>query len=643
MRLRPYLGTGLAVLVFAGSWVYLVSGIDVGAGVDNPPFFIDEAHKLGEAYYWHLLFEQRDIHHPAWHEDFYGRTNPTVGKYVFGAALALAGEHVRDLQFQEDFERHWTSWDELRWKIPDRMLRITRYTSALYGSLVCMLLFVIGRRIGGVVPGLAASALLLATPFFRDQARLGLTDVILMFHMTLIVPVTMWAAAALIRQWRSDRSGHAVRRWSMMCVSTVLVPGLVIALAAGTKLNGALAGLVYAGGVTASAARCVASRPWWRRIGLALLVSGLASVVASVVFVGMNPYYYDHPVARAVQNLRVFDDWMLKQRVSPGGALFGVKQKVTAMCTFNLRNSTLPLPRYLGELGTWITVLGFAVGSVYLVARSLGARRAAGEPAPQPNDTRDSTIDAAIILCWLVVYAVAVTAWLPVSWHRYLMPPYPVVCVTTAIGFANLLRLVVPDLDAPRGWSAGFGRYGLVSMVIASAAVWLVLCFTTWIISPTLLTPRGVSKAAASGPLRAYEEGVRNRPDSPLLRHNLAAGFMQQGLYDRAAEQLGKALELMAPRSTDGLDVVVQRCAVLYDIARVRSAMGDRAGAMQAFRQHVAVVEKLRDGMITTDPKVRADFNRVITDRKRQLDTILDRRPNTPDPVSARRGRPQNQ
>jgi hypothetical protein len=96
-RLRPFAGTILAVLVFAASLIWLAAGVSVGNGGDDTPLFhIDEAHKLGEAFYYHVLFEMKDLNHPAWTEDFYARINPPVGKYIFGAVLSAAGHHVHD-------------------------------------------------------------------------------------------------------------------------------------------------------------------------------------------------------------------------------------------------------------------------------------------------------------------------------------------------------------------------------------------------------------------------------------------------------------------------------------------------------------------------------------------------------------------
>ena len=71
----------LTVLVFAGSLVFLLSGIRVGAGADTPPFHVDEASKLADTYFYQLFFERRAWDDPAWSADFFARTNPPLAKY----------------------------------------------------------------------------------------------------------------------------------------------------------------------------------------------------------------------------------------------------------------------------------------------------------------------------------------------------------------------------------------------------------------------------------------------------------------------------------------------------------------------------------------------------------------------------------
>lgn len=658
----------MALAVFVSSLLWLAGGIDVGVGGnDTPPFHIDEAHKLAETFYYHLFIEQRAPDHPAWTQDFYARTNPPVAKYVFGAVLAVGGYHVRDQQLQDDFERFWRTPAELRKRVPDGMLRITRHTSAVFGALICMLLFVMGRRVGGTAAGLVAVVLLLGNPFFQRYAQRGLTDTILMFHLALIVPVAMWAAGVRKRA-ESGTAAGPVRRGAALLVRMVVVPGLVVALAAGSKLNGALAGGVYALALLLTTALHRETGRRWRRVSLAGAMVVLAAVLAVGLFVAINPYYYDQPMTRAGDVMRVYHDWMIKQQLDPGAGVFDGHQKAAASGYFTLRSPLLPLAQYLGTLGTWLTVLGFAVGVVYLIGRSVpggvphpcpagGFSRSrgkgegpsapdsspfAGRSVPHPptrsgesrialengaptavREPSPSAADAVIVLCWIAVCVVVITAWLPVAWHRYLLPVYAAVCLATAIGLANLPGGVFRIVDALGGAREERGGLRIVLGLAATVVLWGVLGLASWPITPTLLDPSVFPEAARDLTVEQYVDAVTARPESVALRRNLGWALLARRMPKLAAREFETALSSLGRGPAEQADSGVQRCCLLYDLARAHALSGNRIGAVEAIRRHAAGVEKLRDGMTSTDPKVRAGYSQVIADHQRVLAGML--------------------
>jgi len=627
MRLRSHTGIVLAPLVLVGSLAYLGEGIHVGSGGgDTPPFHVDEAHKLGETFYYHLFFEQRDLNHPAWTEDFYARTNPPAAKYLFGAVLAAAGRPVRDQQLQNDFEQHWEEPEELRRYVPDSMLRITRGISVVFGALLCMLLFIIGQRVGGLAAGLITAVLLLGNPHFEQCAQRGLTDTILMFHLTLIVPASLWSAGVLRRYWQGKAAGGAVRRWWIVFLATVFVPGLVIALAAGSKLNGGLTGPVYAISMLLTALLCSGATPLWRRLGLAFAVTCLAGVVAVAVFVAMNPCFHHDPIARVGGTLDVYRDWMIKQQIIPGGGLFTLHQKTTAAGYYSLRDPSLPLPRLLGglhleALGSWLASLGFAVGLVHLAGRCLPGRQAASEAGRAGSGGARIRVDAAVVLAWVIVCVAGITLWLPTSWDRYLLPPYLAVCLTTAIGLAALPGATGSIFRLFGGKSARRVRLRIAAGSAAAAALWCVLAFTSWVIAPILLR----DPAAWTDP-----DAVDAHSSSPTFRHHLGLLFLQWGMNRRAAEQFETALSLLDRDLQDRPSAAVQRCCLLYDLARARAATGNRAGGAEALRQHIAALEKLRDGMTSTDPYVRGAYDLNVAERREALAGMLQGRSGEP-------------
>ncbi len=613
MRLRPYRTIALTLLVFVGSLVYLTGRTTVGQGGDDAPgFHIDEAHKAGEAYYYHLFFEQGDLDHPDWTRDFYARTNPPVGKYVFGAALAASGHPVRNHDIQHAFDAHWSEPERLRTLVPDGVLRTTRRTSAVFGALICAAIFVMAYRTFGTLAGLIAVVLLLGNPYFARYSQRGLTDSILLFHLALIVPVAFWSAGVLRRHWRSD-APTAVRRWLVILAATAIVPGVVIALATASKLNGALAGFAYAAVVILVALQRPSVKPLWRRLGLATAAIALAVVVSVTVFVAINPFFYDDPFGKMVRTLETFRDWTLLQQISPGGGAFTLHQKTSAVGHYGLRSLHLPLATYLGTAGTWLTVLGFSAGVVALVGACLGLSLETRQDE-QTDATRQRRVtDARIVASWVLVCILGITLWLPLTWDRYMLPPYLAVALTTAIGLVALLGALSALPDALAGELPAPMSGALLAGSLATAGLWVVLALTDVVIDPLLLR----NPEAWTDP-----DAIDVHGDSAIARHNIAMLLWSMGSKKQAAEGLEKALSLLDHEPPDRTATAVQRSSVLYDLARAYAAMGRPDAAINAFREHLVILRRLRSQIGDTDDYVEGAFDAKIAERQKLLDSL---------------------
>jgi hypothetical protein len=614
VKFRAHLRPILTVVVFLTSFAWLASGVHVGGDGDSPPFFIDEAHKIAETCYWDLFVAKRDFHAPAWSTDFYARTNPTVPKYVFGTVLAAAGCRVRDTQLQDDFENLWRQPAVLRARVPDRMLLATRLTSVVFGSLLCATLFAIGHKAGGAVTGLLAVALVLLNPYFQYYTRLGLNESLLMLLLLVVVPVTWWAASALDR-YRTDNDVRRVRRLADVCLFTVIIPGATIALATGTKLTGALTAIAYAGGVSLAVLRRpeATGTAWSKRLASALVSVLLATLLAVAFFVALNPYYYSHPLSRFAETLHACQDWTVKQQIDPGGGLFDLKERASAVGHFLLRSRLLPLPEYLGVAGTWITTLGFVAGLAFLAIRAKGRVAVVKVPASAPDSPRD----AAILLVWAATCIIGTVVWLPLVWRRYLLVPYPAACLLAACGLAYVPDAISAFLDALRPLAGPRGRWPSLMLLAGGVLAWVVLTWTSWVIAPELLEPAALSDLGATDQHALYASAVRRDPESAVLHRNFGASLMRQGKNDDAVRQIEEAIGRLPRAAADSLPITVQRAALLYDLTRARTALGDLSGARTAARDFVTAVRTLRDRMKSTDPKVRSEFDQCIADAER--------------------------
>jgi len=597
------IGVGV-VATFGLSLVFLAGTIRVGADGDWPVFHIDEAHKLAESYYYHLYFETRDWSHEAWKDDFFARVNPPVAKYVFGASLALRGLHLHDAGLQQAFNRLWRSPGDLRARVDERMLLVTRQVSAFFGALVCALAFWMAARLAGPVAGIVAVGLLLGDPTFVVKARSGLTDTLLLFHLALMGPVAWQAVRAQQRYLQVGLIGFGeTLRWSLQ---VIVLPGVVIALAAGTKLNGAITGPIYALALVAGTFLFLGRTGWSRRAlwstGLAIGLSGCA---AFGLFVLLNPSLHDEPVRRSLELLDVYRDWMLKQQLDPGGGVFEATEKIVAAAYATLLGEQAGLARLLGIWGSSLGVLGFllglgvAVGGLVSRAGDLGRRAAPAVEAPRAE---------VALWVWLAVVPLAVLTWLPLTWPRYFLPVGLAFTIVTAVGLANVprgARLFGSALAAGGGRSvlAGALAIGLLGSTAALVA-------GPWPLDPTRLDPRA-RRLPRSLSVADYERAARVFPDSARRQRHLAAVLERAGRIHEAARAQERVLELLSVDSED-TDQRVQRALALDRLAGLQARLGMLRAAEQSRREHVRVLEQLQRGLQSSDPWVEQSFAELI-------------------------------
>lgn len=577
------------LLVFVCALAYLASGIRVDPQRDSPPFDIDEAQKLSESYYYHLFFEEGAWRHPDWRADFYARVNPPVAKYIFGAVLAAEGLHVHDLQLQSEFDALWRTPAVLRRQVPDAMLRVTRGISAVYGALICTVLFWVGERAGGLVSGLGVALLLLTNPYFLLYARSGLTDTMLVLHLTLITPASLWAASAL--------RGRRTR--GRLLTATVLVPGLVVALATGTKMNGSLTALLYGGSLLLAAIVEPQSWPRRRLIARSLLATALAAGVAVAVLVALNPTFHDAPVARLRDAFVILSDWMEKQQMDPGPALFGLRERAAFVSLYALAAPRLGLPRPLGPLGGPLTGIAFSLGLVALVAKTVAPFRVSSGTA-----SRGSSGDAVVVLGWIVGVVVAITTWVPVGWDRYALPPATAVSLAAAIGLGAL-----PDMIrfAPR-------HPGPVAAIVVATGVLSIA--VAWVTDPLRVDPRALPQILRRSHLqRGFLDLASSEPEAPASQEHAGEIQLMQGHGAAAAARFEVALGLLPVDPHGDRASTVHRSILLFELTRARAAAGNFAGAREALLEHLTTIEQVRAELRSGDPWVDGAFDRLKAER----------------------------
>ena len=599
---RPPSEVWIALAIFVVALLFLGRGAQVGGERESPEFDIDEAHKLAETYYYHLAFERGELSAPEWSEDFYARTNPPVAKYYFGLALATQGQHVREQLLQREFDALWQSPRELRTRVPDAQLEVTRAVSRFFGALVCALLALVAGRVGGAIAALLAPVWLLLNPGFQFAATHGLTDTILLFHLLLIIPVG-WSALRALR----DFDPLAVRGWIpwvRFCVRVLLLPALAIALATGSKLNGAFTGPAYAAGLLVGALLGGGALSRGKRLGLAALTIALTAVLAVVIFMAINPYFHHEPFQRALALPDVVGGWMAKQQLSPGGGLFSLHEKIAAAGWITLFSPELPLPNLAGFLGRLLGVLALWLGVATLL-------RVAFVPRPDEDEAkRRRRGDAAIVAGWIVVVGTLVTLWVPVVWLRYFLPTALGVGILFGIGFGGLVQCVQRRMELMRGtWPPGV-RWWRVALV--TAVLGLVSYGTYRVVDPTLLDPFRVAIPLDRALVDAYRRAARENPDSSLRHRRLGNLLFMIGEGKAGVHELELAVQTL-PKDSGRREIEVQRAVALHDLARASARTGAGETWSLSLREYLRVVAALRDEV--QDPHVRGEFERILVER----------------------------
>ncbi|MBI2497652.1 MAG: phospholipid carrier-dependent glycosyltransferase [Opitutae bacterium] len=371
---------------------------------------LDELYWLGSSYYGQLAFVRRDWSTPHWDLQP-ARENPPVAKYVLGLGLGLAGHPVTSIDPLSYFYAYWANkpgnWgsgpyiakraqtvaaatpgfhesfrESGRIPLTNGMIQAGRRTVLAYMVLASLLALGLGTLVAGRLAGLFASQLLLLHPVLVFVCNHAMADAVaLMFSLAAALAGFLWFRRFLQEERPDWRTG----------LTLTLATGLLLALACGAKMNSlvlvGLMGLLVAASLTDSWRRD--GRPDWRTgaWGLGILVFGLA------VFAAINPTILRDPwngLAATVLEHRSIE---FTQAEFIGGHLTTLRAKLATVVEL----------AFLGWVPFCATVTVAAWGAMRR-GRDAGFR---------------------FLLGWWLVAFVCVTAWIPFSWGRYVMPLLP--------------------------------------------------------------------------------------------------------------------------------------------------------------------------------------------------------------------------
>lgn len=444
--------------------------------VDWAAYYNDEWARIAETYYYYLFWQARDITSPDWSNNLLARTNPTVCKFLLGLGidLQIRGSYpIQAVGIQEMFHTWW-AFEPFLLAAQDRhVLLAGRRTSAAFGAGSLMLVFLMGRRLGGRVgfaTGLLGALLLYNSPVFHYYATRATVDVMLVFFLFASGLMTTYFVPIAIESSAEPR--FACARISFATAMFGILSGLTF----GVKLNGSLIGVGAALGCVIA---CVARYSRWRksrtdtdRLSVAQLLTASGALLAAgvltfAIFFASNPYYYHSPLSHFRNTLREMDETMAhcQQAIGPAvGSRFEAAKVVFyygAMLTGKQggrmitpgrsmpfepmdRNRVVAPVRFCARAIAVLIGLVIGVGSLLWEVFRTGGYRAG--------------------LCcgligWCLSLVVGTVLWLPLRWDRYILvtmaPGIVLVSYGWCVASAWISAYVAPIIQIPPPREAG--------------------------------------------------------------------------------------------------------------------------------------------------------------------------------------------
>lgn len=407
--------------------IFIILSIPFFRKIESQDFHGDENYWFIASKYFKLFFVDRDFRNKAW-EDRLAYEEPPVGPYIIGLALSVSGYGDKIKELGE--MRRWDFLKDYDWNVaagampPKEVLCVARLTMAILGILTCLLIYWIGKKIFNARTGLIAALLLAYNPLMLSCSSRAMTDAPLLFFLTVNLVLMVFFYRSFLKN---------------NLLGTLVFSGLIginIALAAGTKLNGALNAIIFGSFCIFVVFMKTLRRRIQRdspgvdntdklrankEINIILISLLIAGVTAISVFTIMNPYLYDQPLKGSINMVTFRMELARGQQELFGGGLTSLGQKAF----FVIYRTLFPGNNVI--LGNIFKVhfdfLLFLLGLGLLLY---------GEAEYLLKNYRPSL--RSIILIWIAVIFAGTIGWIPLDWDRYYLPVVP--CIAMMMGFS---------------------------------------------------------------------------------------------------------------------------------------------------------------------------------------------------------------
>ncbi len=447
---------GLRSRYFPILWLTLLF-VYILAGTSSVPFHGDESTQIYMSRDYAYQFLQGNLDRLRYHDPPLSATeqqlrllNGTLNKTLIGLAWHLGGFSVDQVNEQWDWGGDWNYNQSNNHAPSEALLQISRIPSAVLLAAGVIVIFVLGRLLGGRPVAYLASLYYALNPALLIEGRRAMMEGSLTFFSLLTVLAGIW----LIQKQRG---------------STALLLGIAAGLALASK-HTAVFTLMAVGGTCA-----LDPRAEWvikgrnveahgrapLRIYALLLVAG---VIALAIFYAMNPAWWGDPLTRAGQVLSLRSDLLTGQTAAFGGyaslsdALGGFFRQVFVNSPQYYEIPAWagyiaePISRYESSFWKGISIGGSVLGGVVLLLlTALGGVAAMGRKlaltqvysdistAQQRSESRAVRV---LIFVWALVMLATTALLTPIEWQRYYLPAAPAVGLLAALGLVGLIQMV---------------------------------------------------------------------------------------------------------------------------------------------------------------------------------------------------------
>ena len=308
---------------------------------------------------------------------------------------------------------------------PDNVLLSARMPVAILGALSCIVLFYLGRALGGFRTGLFAALLLAFNPMWLMSSRRAMRDTPSAFFSAISVLLFYCSVE------RKNFKGKAI---------LIALSGLTTGLALGSKL---FAGVTLMTIAIYLVLTIIDEYHINRRVGRDIPLSLLIFVTSSLVgFVVFSPALWSDPMQYILRWFNLGQEFITASEIPLNNmAIPGDKLAAAAgIVNYVLWPIYVPNPlRHFPTCLTWLnmhawpspTYSTFAATSLFFVGLAYVGLRGAKKKLSHVE---------MLVLMWFLISFIGLLWWLPILWARYFVPLIPPLVLIEAIGLNYILR-----------------------------------------------------------------------------------------------------------------------------------------------------------------------------------------------------------